>query len=144
MDKLTDHAASETPIDASGTFLDLFFDVISELTFGKSFDSLTAKQRHPVVETFLKRQKPAGFLFLNMWILQLVKNLPIPRRRLKPWEGWYDTALATRRNAEPSEPDIYTYLSQSVHFGRNPFSEAKLVITGMYHSYVIVDQKEQC
>jgi hypothetical protein len=141
MDRFTDHAASEKPIDASSTFLDLFFDVISELTFGKSFDSLTTKQRHPIVKTFLKRQKPAGFLFLNMWILQLVKNLPVPRRRLKPWEGSYDTALAARRNAEPSEPDIYTYLSQSQRFGRNALSEAKLVVTGMYHLYAIVDQK---
>jgi hypothetical protein len=39
------HAAAGTPIDATGFFLDLFFDVISNLTFGESFNTLTTKQR---------------------------------------------------------------------------------------------------
>jgi hypothetical protein len=87
------HVASGTPIDASGFFLDLFFDVISDLTFGESFNTLTTKQRSPIVAQFLKRQKAMGFMILNMPMLNLLRNLPIPRKKLKEW----DAALEARK-----------------------------------------------
>ncbi|KAL1801103.1 hypothetical protein ACET3X_001445 [Alternaria dauci] len=127
-DILSHHAASSTPINASGAFLDLFFDVISDLTFGQSFDTQTTNQRSPIVADFLRKQKAVGFALLNMPLLHIARNLRILLKRQKSWEGWYDEALQARSKMHSHEPDIYTYLSQSDGFKNNALSEAKLAI----------------
>jgi len=99
MDVFSQHAASETPIDASGTFLDLFFDVISDLTFGKSFDALTAKQRSPIVRDFLRGHKALGFALLNMPLLHLARGLRTLRKGKRDREVWYHAALDARSKA---------------------------------------------
>jgi hypothetical protein len=91
------HAASGIPIDASGLFLDLFFDVISDLTFGESFNTLTTRKRSPIVAQFLKRQKAVGFMILNIPMINLLRKSHMLRKKLKEWEGWYDAALEARR-----------------------------------------------
>ncbi|KAH6857449.1 benzoate 4-monooxygenase [Alternaria rosae] len=125
---LASHAVSRKPIDASSTFLDLFFDVISDLTFGQSFDTQTTKQRSPIVLGFLRRQKALGFALLNMPLLHLSRNLRLSVKKQKSWEGWYDQALNARSKMIIPTADIYTYLSQSEGFRGNALSEAKLAI----------------
>jgi hypothetical protein len=36
-------------------------------------------------------------MILNMPMLNLLRNLPIPRKKFKEWEGWYDAALEARK-----------------------------------------------
>lgn len=96
VDMLSRHATFGTPIDASGAFLDLFFDVISDLTFGKSFETQTRNQRGPIVTGFLRKQKAVGFALLSMPLLHIARNLRISLKKQKSWEGWYDEALQAR------------------------------------------------
>ena len=49
MNILTVSAAAGKPIDASKVLLDLFFDVISDLLFGKSFNAQTEKKRNIIM-----------------------------------------------------------------------------------------------
>ncbi|KAF1947502.1 cytochrome P450 [Clathrospora elynae] len=128
LNTLARHAASGTPIDASAAFMDLFFDVISHLSFGKSFNTLTNGQRNPILRHFLKRQRAVGYALLNMWMLHLIRNLAMPRKKLEDWERWYDNALEERRKMQTTTPDIYTYLSQSDEFEYNGAREAKLAV----------------
>ncbi|KAI4948283.1 hypothetical protein J4E91_006278 [Alternaria rosae] len=125
---LASHAVSRKSIDASSTFLDLFFDVISDLTFGQSFDTQATKQRSPIVLEFLRKQKALGFALLNMPLLHLARNLRLSVKKQKSWEGWYDQALKARSKMIIPTADIYTYLSQSEGFRGNALSEAKLAI----------------
>jgi hypothetical protein len=81
----TDSAASGSAVDASNLFLDLFFDVISELTFGKSFNTLT------------EGQKVMGIMLQNMWLLQLAKSLPSAQTARKKWKSRYGKALEERK-----------------------------------------------
>ncbi|KAI0588159.1 CypX Cytochrome P450 [Pyrenophora tritici-repentis] len=122
------HAASRKPIDVSGTFLELFFDVISDLTFGKSFDNLTTKQRSPIVADFLKGHKALGFFLINMPILHFVRGLRKLRNSKRDRDIWYDAALHARSKMQTNTFDIYTYLSQSSGFQNNTLSEAKLAV----------------
>jgi hypothetical protein len=101
-DILSRHATSRTPINASSAFLDLFFDVISDLTFGKSFDKQTTKKPSPIVVEFLKKQRAFGFAMLNMPLLHIARNLRISRKKQKSWEGWYDEALQARSKVSQS------------------------------------------
>lgn len=55
--------------------MDLFFDVISDLTLGKSFDALTKGQRDPITGDFLARQQAVGYMLLDMWLFHLIRRL---------------------------------------------------------------------
>ena len=107
---LTSHAVSRKPIDVNSTFLDLFFDVISDLTFGQSFNTQTTKQRSPIVVEFLSKQKVLGFALLNMPLLHLAKNLHMSTRKQKPWERWYDEALKARSKVSQPSSDVFLIL----------------------------------
>jgi hypothetical protein len=94
---LTEHADVKSPIDASNLLMDLFFDIVSELTFGKSFNALTEKQRNPIIGEFLVQQKAVGFMLQHMPLFYLVRCLPFVQERVNAWIGWYDDALEQRR-----------------------------------------------
>lgn len=91
------HESSGIPVDASQSFMDLFFDVVSDLTFGKSFDTLTTKQRNPIIGEFLKQQKAVGFLLVNMWLFYLIRCIPLVQRMIQDWLNWYRDALDARK-----------------------------------------------
>jgi hypothetical protein len=97
MNIFTKHAASGTPVDASTLLLDLFFDVISDLTFGESFNALTEKKRIPLIAEFIQQQKVVGYMFLNMWLYYLIRSLPVVQAKVDLWTGWYDKALEKRQ-----------------------------------------------
>lgn len=122
------HAASKLPVDASQSFMDLFFDVVSDLTFGKSFDSLTTKQRNPIIGEFIKEQKAVGYMLMNMWVFYLIRCLPMVKALIKEWLCFYGNALEERRNMKTISPDFYTYISQSEDFDTHGIYEAQLAI----------------
>ncbi|KAH7389842.1 cytochrome P450 [Pyrenochaeta sp. MPI-SDFR-AT-0127] len=128
LDIFKHHAASKLPVDASQHFMDLFFDVVSDLTFGKSFDSLTTKQRNPIIGEFIKEQKAVGYMLMNMWVFYLVRCLPMVQTMIKEWLGWYGNALEERRKMKAVSPDFYTHISQSENFDIHGIHEAQLAI----------------
>ncbi|OAL56219.1 putative cytochrome P450 oxidoreductase [Pyrenochaeta sp. DS3sAY3a] len=125
---LDTHETSGTSINASQSFMDLFFDVVSDLTFGKSFDSLTTKQRNPIIGEFLNQQRAIGFMLLNMWLFYFIRCIPLVQSMIKDWLKWYGDALDARKKMESISPDFYTYLSQSNEWEANGIHEAQLAI----------------
>lgn len=97
MDIFANNAMAGTPVDASKLLLDVFFDIVSDLTFGKSFNALTEKHRNPIVGEFLEQQKAVGLLLQNMWLFSLIKCLPPVQVRIKHWLSWYSNALEERK-----------------------------------------------
>jgi cytochrome P450 family 628 len=95
---LDHHAEQETEIDASETLLDLFFDVVSDLTFGVSFNTLTTKKRNLFIGEFLKQQKAAGFLIANMPLFYTLRCIPVVDKKIQEWVAWYDESLEVRKN----------------------------------------------
>jgi hypothetical protein len=93
----TEHAASGTPMDTSGTFLELFFDVISDLLLGKSNDILTLKRRSVVMKELFEQQHVTGYAVQNIWLLHLVKCLPPPQKQISRWRAWYEGRLEERK-----------------------------------------------
>ncbi|KAF2033945.1 cytochrome P450 [Setomelanomma holmii] len=122
-DIFSTHAAAGNPVNASNLLLDLFFDVVSELTFGKSFNALTEKQRNPIIQEFLQQQKVVGFMLQHMPLFYLARCLPVVQERMNAWLGWYDNALEQREKV-----NFYTYLSQSEHFSIHGIQEDQLAI----------------
>ncbi|KAF3041127.1 hypothetical protein E8E12_007966 [Didymella heteroderae] len=109
------HATLNEPVDLSKHLMDLFFDVISDLTFGESFNALTTGS--------------VGFVILNMWMFHLLRSIPIVASRLLYMMQWYASAISKRKEKMKNiSPDLYTYLSQSDTFEANGIHEAQLAI----------------
>lgn len=89
--------ASEATIDVSKYFVDLFFDVVSDLTLGESFNTLTTGERNPIIGEFLQHQKSVGFVLLNMWVFHLLRSIPAVAARLLYMMQWYSSAVSKRK-----------------------------------------------
>ncbi|RYH34144.1 MAG: hypothetical protein EON54_20045 [Alcaligenaceae bacterium] len=93
---MSKHAVSSESVDVSRYLMDLFFDVISDLTFGESFDALTTGVRDPIVGEFLRHQKSAGVVMSNMCIFHLLRSIPAVASRLLYVVQWYASAVSKR------------------------------------------------
>jgi hypothetical protein len=94
---LSSHASSHESVDVSKYLMDLFFDVISDLTLGESFNALTAGMRNPVIGEFLQYQQSVGFILLNMWMFHLLRSIPTVASRLLYMMQWYGSAISQRK-----------------------------------------------
>lgn len=94
MSTITKDAALGMPVDVSKLSMDLFFDVISDLTLGESYNALATGQRHPNVREFLVRQKSVGFVLLNMWVFHLIRSILAVPRRFNYMMRWSASAVS--------------------------------------------------
>jgi hypothetical protein len=90
-------ASSNASVDVSRHLLDLFFDVISDLTFGESFSALTTGAQNPIIAEFLQYQQSVGFVILNMWIFHLIRSIPTVASPLLYMMQWYASAGSKRK-----------------------------------------------
>ena len=97
MNILLEHASSNGSVDVSKHLMDLFFDVISDLTLGESFNALAAGVRNPIIGEFLQYQQTFGFVLLNMWMFHLLRTMPIVASRLLYMMQWYASAISQRK-----------------------------------------------
>lgn len=96
MEIFTKNAESCVQVDVSKLFLDLFFDVVSDLTLGESFNTLTTGKRNPIFGEFLQHQKSVGFVIQNMWIFHLIRSIPSVASRILYMMQWYASAVSAR------------------------------------------------
>lgn len=80
--------------------MDLFFDVVSDLTFGKSFDTLTSGQRNQIITEFLAYQKSVGFVISNMWVFHLLRSIPAAASSVLYWVKWYSSSVDERKDLQ--------------------------------------------
>lgn len=97
LDVFSKHAASGEPVNASECFTFLGFDLISELTFGRSWNMLSTGKPEPIIEEFLAGKKFLGFILLDIWLLHLLLALPPVSKRMQYWFGYYERALKERK-----------------------------------------------
>ncbi|KAF9695590.1 hypothetical protein EKO04_006412 [Ascochyta lentis] len=149
MGVFTASSATGRPIDVSRLFMDLFFDVVSDLILGESFNTLTTGKRNSIIEGFLAQHQNLGFALLNMWVFHLIRCIPLVASRIIYWiqwcassgtrkkelrekpsrkQRWYANALKNRKQMQDISPDLYTHLSQSDTFEADGVHETNLVI----------------
>ena len=106
----TRHAASGEPVNATQSFTYLGLDLISELTFGKSFELLRTGRTNVVTKRLVGEKKIIGFALIITWCIHLIRAFtPAGRHDL----AWYKEALEKRKRMDVQHPDLYTHLSQS-------------------------------
>ena len=107
-------AASAAPVDVSKLFVDLFFDVVSDLTLGESFDTLTTGERNPIIGEFLQYQQSVGFVMLNMWMFHLLRSIPTVASRILYMMQWYASAVAKRKEVRERSSHKRQWYSNSL------------------------------
>lgn len=112
MDILSRHAMSGEAVDMSESFMYLGFDLVSELTFGESFNMLKTGQPNEIIGEFIKGKKLVGFSLLTMWLFSLLKALPGVDQRIYYWLTWYEKALDKREQV--CDTSAETYISNLV------------------------------
>ncbi len=108
------HAASTEYVDASKLFMDLFFDVVSDLTLGESFNTLTTGERNSIFGEFLQHQKSVGFILLNMWVFHLVRSIPVVASRIVYMMRWYASAVSKRKEVRERSSRKHTWYADAL------------------------------
>ncbi|KAF1996372.1 benzoate 4-monooxygenase [Amniculicola lignicola CBS 123094] len=128
MDIFSKHAASKETINASKTFMDYSFDVISDLTFGKPFNMLTTGEPHPIIKEFIEAKKIMGTALSLTWLFHILRSIPWVEYRMNEFIKWYKSELDDRSKASSPTQDFYTHLSQSETFEKDGPWDAQLAI----------------
>ncbi|KAF2194470.1 hypothetical protein K469DRAFT_686499 [Zopfia rhizophila CBS 207.26] len=99
MNTFARHAASLIPVNASKLFVDLGYDAISDLVWGKSLGMLLGGPPPPAIKVLLEG-----------------KSMSRPKKLMGEYIKWYDIQLAKRRETKLDSPDFHTLLSTADEF----------------------------
>ena len=107
------------------------FDVMSDLAFGRSFDTLETGESHWFLDAIRDNGLPLGLFSTTPWVLELILKLPVPAlkegtvRLLK-----FSSDLVTeRKKLTPTEPDVMSHILEAGKFFDNELTE-ELLLTG--------------
>lgn len=84
------------------------FDIMGDLSFGKSFDLLESGVEH---HFFTESHKTQGFMgaFRRMiWFFPLVSSIPIVNKSYLAFQAYVRNQVETRRRNPPAEPDVFS------------------------------------
>jgi hypothetical protein len=84
-------------IDANDWFSYYGFDVMGDLTFGKSFSALRTGTRPPVLKLLHRSIKAVTLLGTAPWTAQIIQSLPVARGRVANWLKWCEQQVGERK-----------------------------------------------
>ncbi|KAK2745869.1 hypothetical protein FQN57_003482 [Myotisia sp. PD_48] len=131
------HQISTTPEEVTVEISRLckFFglDVMSDLSFGKSFDMLRNTSYHFILDNMTAMKPLVGFLTCVPWLFILFQNLPIIRSKRADWIKWCGVQIEARQKMGKSRLDLFSYIlgdetdAQHPHRGMAITSQGDLV-----------------
>jgi cytochrome P450 family 628 len=95
MSQLTANAGKA--IDVTSWFKYFGLDVMGDLAFGKSFNTVREGIPHPVLKRLHDNMVVAGLLGNAPWISLIVQSLPIVRARITNWLKWCEQQVDERK-----------------------------------------------
>jgi tryprostatin B 6-hydroxylase len=125
---LSKHCENGTSADLEHLLMDMGFDIVSDLTFGKSWDMLSSGKRHPIIEEFQMGKKVVGFIIQSMWIFHIIKMIPPVNNRIQFWMDYYGELLQKRKEMTDMTADFYTHISTVQGWEKDGAFDAQLAI----------------
>ncbi|KAL7929595.1 cytochrome P450 [Trichoderma chlorosporum] len=121
-------AAEGQPIDMTKWFRFYSFDVMGDLSFGKSFNMLETSRNHWAIDLL-----DAGIVHLALqlpiWLVRLAMTIPMLSKDWWDYVGFCRDSLLNRMKCEPEVPDIMSALLEPLN-GREPSREEIDLLTG--------------
>ncbi|KAL4966006.1 cytochrome P450 [Aspergillus stella-maris] len=99
-----------TPVNASLWMSYFGFDVMGDLTFGKSFNMLKEGANAPILDRYVKSLPFPGVGRCAPWVFLLLNNLPIIRATRQGFIDWSMAQVRERRALGQSRIDLFTYI----------------------------------
>lgn len=86
------------------------FDVMGDLSFGKSFNMLKDGSSHSILDRLESTRPLVGTLICLPWLFILFQNLPIIRSKRADWIAWCGSQVEERKKAGSSRTDLFSYI----------------------------------
>ncbi|KAJ1327028.1 cytochrome P450 family 628 [Microdochium nivale] len=112
-----------TVIDATLWFSFYSFDVMGDLAFGRSFGMLKEGTVHPFMKLTRSHMLMAGSLSHLVWILPLLKKIPLLNRENIKFREWLRQQVIWRQQNTPDVPDVFSWILSDYNALENPTSE---------------------
>jgi cytochrome P450 len=108
------------------------FDVMGDLSFGKSFDMLKTGQAHPAVKLLKTAMPPLGWMAPAPWIIPVLLNT-VGAGPMSDFINWSEKQIVERKKMKPAEPDIMSYIIGS--------PSAKFKTAAEEHNWLVGDSR---
>ncbi|KAL4944517.1 hypothetical protein BDV06DRAFT_233206 [Aspergillus oleicola] len=99
-----------TPVNASLWMNYFGFDVMGDLTFGKSFNMLKEGANAPILDRYVKSLPVPGIGRCVPWLYIIINNLPIISRKRGTFDKWCMAQVRERKALGQSRVDLFTYI----------------------------------
>jgi cytochrome P450 family 628 len=103
------------------------FDVMSDLSFGHSFDGLASEKTHWAITSIRESNAALGILGPVPWLIHLMTKLPDALNPMQKLITFSNEQVDKRKQLHPAEPDIMSHLlDQDEPFFKDPAQEYHL------------------
>jgi cytochrome P450 len=89
------------------------FDVMGDLSFGKSFNMLTKGEEHYAIKLLHENTRPVGILSPIPWFLLICTKIPFAMDEIKRFLSYSEQCVEERKMMKVSEPDIMSYILEA-------------------------------
>jgi cytochrome P450 family 628 len=99
---------------------------MGDLAFGQSFEGIQAQKTHWAITSIRDSETALGLLGPIPWLLHLMTKLPNFMNPMQKLLLFSEESVEKRRQMEPPEPDIMSYLLNADQFFSDPVKEYQL------------------
>ena len=97
-------------LNATKWFNYFSFDVMGDLSFGKSFNMLTKGEEHYAIKLLHDNTRPIGILSPVPWFLHTCTKIPFAAEGVKRFLTYSEQCVEERKTMKVSEPDVMSYI----------------------------------
>ncbi|KAM5434374.1 putative tryprostatin B 6-hydroxylase [Microsporum canis] len=126
---------SGTPVDIGKWFKYFGFDVMGDLSFGRSFDMLRTSNPHFLFGMMEAGKPVVGTLISVPWLFILFQKLPGISRVRANWISWCGVQVQERMKLGTTRPDLFSYilgsdLSEAISDGDLTYDAELAIVAG--------------
>ncbi|KAF5027079.1 hypothetical protein F66182_791 [Fusarium sp. NRRL 66182] len=105
LDKMKDK-----PFDVNKWLNFYTFDIMSDLSFGKSFNMLDSGIEHEFLKLSHDSETLLGYFRRLIWLFPIFKATPVLSNAFRTFQGYIKDQVETRRKNKPSMPDVFSWI----------------------------------
>ncbi|KAJ5805507.1 Cytochrome P450 [Penicillium pulvis] len=107
------HSELGRPMDVSRWFNYYSFDVMGDLSFGKSFDMLVDGKDAYILKQMHADMKNVGLFSHLTWLFPFFKRIPVLNTNYLKFWSWVDKHVEERIQNSPDRPDVFSWILEN-------------------------------
>ncbi|KAF5234788.1 hypothetical protein FANTH_11977 [Fusarium anthophilum] len=110
--------------------IDISFDVMGDLAFGRTFDMLKDGTAHPFMELVHSNMLMAGSLSHLTWMFPLLKRIPVLNQKNLEFQEWLKQQVDWRQKNKPDLPDVFSWILSDYNALNKPTAQDTINLRG--------------